>query len=227
MGNTSTIDKNIRRLQDCIPIKPTRKQAVAIKKLCKEGDYHIVLHAYDSGTLLVAIKKDYFNKRSLKLTIIDYPVYLVDTKGHVEKTKHLSKEVEHDFFDKTFHDCKVILSDNQLYLSYNSFDILGKYLTLPRTVSLKPNSRSISLLFTLSYGGIIQIEEIHTDYHEPKEVFTRHVKWKYLDEVVKRDLLPLDPEIIRKVQLVLSKYLVTNVTGLVVSYLNNIEKLMP
>ncbi len=202
-------------------VKYNSAQDSAIKKLT-DLDQFIIIHVYESGTLLVALT-DHGQLNNCS-------VYFIDTQGTIQQTHHPFTEFNCDYnnyhifkilnwqkFATTFKQ-PVAWSNNTGYFYVNEGHADEKMIALPE---LEPKYICMHrwLCYELLYGGVLRLEEICQHHDEKNSKVVKHFRCIELDEVVRHEILPTDPVFISKSKDVLLKHLVTNVTGIVLGFL--------
>ncbi len=198
---------------DCCVVEINDKQKEIIDKLCianKIKHTHIIIHAYETGTLLVCIARTYFEN------YLNDPVYLIGPQGDVLKTYHAVPHCQpheygfHGYVKRDWFHNSVQSYYKEEGHSHNP--LLGITIDDKKRLDLTTSIRgrfSDTSLFLVTYGGVIYVHDIDR---------VIHIRWKYLDNIVKKDILPTDIVILKEAEKILSPFLVKNVINLVTEY---------
>ncbi len=218
MGNSNK-KANKKPVSMWTEVKLSWDQELAVKKLGLI-DYTIV-HVFDCGSMLV--------NNGVKYTFQDNDLYLVSKDGKVKKTLHSNICYEHFYMgdlipryqviETTFRArCELNLFHQNLYIHDPSKEVMLGYnapaINLP---DLEGYDGFSWIKYFLSYGGVLVV-----NYRCDVPVIERKTKFfrcKALDEIVKKELLPISAEFLRESERVLVGHLGVNVSGVVVEYL--------
>ncbi len=212
-------------------IKLNEKQELALlKQYPNIGSKYIIIHQYNCGALLVSLKE--------KSNLEDNLLYLIDIEGNMKQTLHPDITYENSdcfsywwnfqIFTDTF--TKPIEVHHRpsppyarFYVPDFGYMIVRDYSTYTTGLPIRIPSNLEGVdqeKYFLAYGGVFQFRKNYVPFFvDENRVNIRHYRCDFLDKFVRKESLPISPEFIKEAKVVVSKYLLVNVIGIIIDYL--------